>query len=209
MFRLFTALVVAASAATAWADCTCAKDKAAGNGWCSDCKEGYVDGIEIKNKKLYDTLQGTTVSADQVKKSGCGACEKAYAGNSTCDACHVSFASGKMYKSAHAAHLAAGTRVTKDTPMCAACKAACEKEGLEKMAQGTGWCDQCKAGFVHGVRYDSKEAFESAKKSYAIVSNAAQASSKCEGCAIAMVTDGECEHCKVSFKNGEMAKTKP
>jgi hypothetical protein len=33
------------------------------------------------------------------------------------------------------------------------------------------------------------------------------AKTKCEGCAIAMVSDGKCDQCKVSFKDGKKTKS--
>lgn len=209
MTRVLATIATLALVASAWADCTCAKDKAAGAGWCTDCKEGYVAGVSTKSKRLYDAMQGTTITPADVKKSGCSNCEKALASNGSCDACHVHFAGGKMYKSAAAARLAAGTALNKETPMCGGCKAAVEKNGLAKMCERTAWCDGCKAGFVHGARYDTKEGFESAKSSHALLTKAATAAGKCESCAVAMVTDGECKSCKVSFKNGEVVKAKP
>ena len=69
---------------------------------------------------------------------------------------------------------------------------------------GAGWCDSCNVGMVGNVLHKSKKDFKAAKEARTILVSAAK--SKCEGCAVAMVTDGTCGGCKISFKDGEKKK---
>lgn len=209
-FRVMAAgLAMAALLSAAWTECLCAAAKASGSGWCADCKMGYAFGQKTRSRSVYDTLQGRLMSEEDMKKCDCAACKTAYAKDGACEACHVRFVHHTMYSSNVAAALAVGEPVGKDTAMCAKCKAAVEKNGLEKMAQQSGWCDGCKAGFVAGRKYATKEAFDAAKKALGLVRSAIEAADHCEGCAVAILTDGKCDDCKVSFKNGEMVKAKP
>lgn len=192
------ALVAAfSSAALAGGEC-CDKAKAS-DGWCGDCKMGFVAGITMKSRALYDALMGKEVTAEQASK--CGGCQAAFASNGTCNECHVAFANHKMYRSPFAARLAMGKPIDRKA-LCKECQEHCAKATAEEMAKHSGWCDACKAGFVNGKTYTSKESFQQAMDAHTLLTKAAEA--KCDGCAVAMVCDGACGECKVAFKDGKM-----
>jgi hypothetical protein len=114
----------------------------------------------------------------------------------------VSFANGKMYTCNYAYVIAVGTPTSdeKVAAMITKCE-SCAK--ASKSAEG-GYCDQCGGGIVGGRYYKSKAAYDAAVNARKVVSKAATA--KCEQCGAAIVKDGTCEHCKVTYKNGDPTK---
>ena len=195
LYAPFIVAVVLATSVNAMAECpTCAKDKLE-NGWCDHCKVGFFDGIAMKSKKLFDALNGKPVAnADEIK---CPGCKAAYEENGTCEHCKVEFANHRMYKSECAYRLALGTQKNPANMKCSECKSYIGEHG---------WCDQCKQGIVGMCAFHDKEAYNKAVEARELIQCAAKAAEKCEGCAVAMVTDGTCDHCKVSFKDGKMVK---
>lgn len=197
----FVGAVVAAAllSATALAGGECCDKAKAADGWCGACKVGYFAGVSIKNHALHNALAGTEVTKEAIADAKCAGCKEAYAKNGACPECKVTYANGRMYHSAAAAKLAMGSPIDAKA-LCKECQEHAAKAGKEEMAKGAGWCDGCKAGFVHGRMYKDKAAYEQANNAYTLVTKAA--STTCEGCAVAMVTDGTCKECKVSYKGG-------
>lgn len=202
-------LVTVVVAAAAYADCTC-KTSAKKDGWCTDCKVGFVDGVKIKSRKLYDALQGELVSADKTSCSGCKAAAAKAATSKLTSAklasdkgatcCGKTFVGKKSYRSPVAAILASGHPVD----MAKIADSKCE--GCKAAAKNNGFCKDCGVGIVAGRLYKGKENFAKAQQAYATLVKASKAVDVCEGCAVAMVTDSKCESCKVSFKDGKMIK---
>lgn len=191
-------LIAGASLAVA-GECTC-KTAKVDNGWCSECNVGYVSGVKLESKELYDALAGVKVDKEKVQ---CPGCKTALAKNGACDHCHVRFEHGVAYKSPVAAKLAAGKPMAHgaDEIKCPGCKKAAKA--------GEGWCDHCGGGIVGHRWFSDKKAYQDAVAARATLVKAAQAAEKCKGCAIAMVTDGKCDHCNVSFKDGKVVKKAP
>jgi hypothetical protein len=178
-------------------DCTACKDIAAkGEGFCTSCNEGAAFGVKMSSKKLYDAVAGQTVEVDKVT---CEGCKKALAENGVCETCKAGAADGKVYSSMAAYRLAKGKPVAADKEIsCEACA---------KAAKGHGYCDSCGAGFVANRTYTDKESYQAALTAHETLTRASLAAKKCEGCAVAMVKDGECEACKIQFKDGKPDKT--
>lgn len=194
MKATWLAPVVAVLLATsAWAECVC-KTVMAKDGWCGGCKIGFVDGVKLEHENLYKALQGMEVSEDKIN---CAGCKAAHASGGSCEHCHVTFVSNHAYKSPVAATLAHGKIVDKDAIAC---------EGCKKAAASDGWCDHCTAGIVGNRVFMGKEQYEAAQHARKILTKATKKLAKCEGCAIAIVSDGTCGGCNVSFKGGKMAK---
>lgn len=197
---LFVSLL--ASPVLAGGDCCKAAVKD-GQGWCDKCKHGEVLGFHLASKKVYDSLAGTPIKDSGMEKSAC--CAKAIKDSGACAGCKVSFANGKMYHSNYAHDIALGTPITdakvaEALGKCEGCKSA------SKSPQGA-WCEACKGGVVAGRWYTSKDSFTAAQNAAKVVNNAITAAKQCEECGAAMVTDGTCTHCKLTFKNGEKVKS--
>lgn len=162
------------------------------NAWCDKCKHGFVAGISMDNKKLYDALAGKAI--DKAKLT-CDGCKKVASDGGVCDKCHVGVIKGKAYPMAAYALLIGEPCKPESELKCDGCK---------KNLKSGGWCDACKCGIVGKMRYSDKAKYEAAEKAAKLISEAAKA--KCDGCAVAMVTDGTCAQCKVTYKDGKAAK---
>jgi hypothetical protein len=182
---------VLALTAPALAGGPCCDKAKAENAWCSGCNHGFVFNVTIAKKALYDALAGMAPSAE------CEGCKKAAESGGICEKCHVGIAEGKAYKAMPAYYVASGKKMDPAAIKCAGCAAIC-KSGT------AGWCEQCKGGLVAGHGFTDKEKYEKANNGLITIRLAAK--SPCEGCSVAMVTDGTCEHCKVTFKEGKPEK---
>ena len=189
-----TVLVVSASlaiAATAHAACAC-KTAQVDNGWCADCKVGYVAGLKIQSKKLYGALAGQPVADPATVK--CPLCKVAFEKDGTCAHCKVGFVDKTRYGSPVAYRLAQGKAMDSAKIKCSGCRAHAAQHG---------WCGGCKAGLVGNRAFKDKDTYSEAVKAGETLRTAAKVAQKCEPCAVAMVTDGTCSKCKVSFKDGK------
>ena len=170
----------------------CDKVSKTGQGFC--CGKGETLGVKLTSQKLYDSLEGKKVEQAAIK---CGGCKKAAAKGGSCDYCKAYFHDGKMYKSKVAVALAKGKPVSAEkAAQCAGCKTA---------HQQSTKCTGCSVGFVAGRMYKGDD-YKAALAANKVLAKAVTTSKKCEACAVAMVTDGECAHCKVNFKGGEKVK---
>jgi hypothetical protein len=174
-------------------DCKgCALVAKTGEGFC--CGKGMAFGVPVSSEKLYQTLVGYKVDAAHMK---CPGCKKAAKTNGECTHCKVGMADGKAYHSTYAHTLAKGMPMpASKAAHCGGCKTAYEKNSR---------CSACDVGFVAGRAFKQKSQHESAKAALEVITTAAKASSHCEACAVAMVTDGKCSHCNVAFKGGKKA----
>ena len=194
MLNLASVLIVMGACAPVMAgDCVgCSKVAKHGRGFCNACEKGKAFGVDLTSKGLYDALAGSAINKDKLK---CPGCKEAAKTNGTCAHCKVTAANGKFYHSPVASVLARGTRVSAEkAASCSGCKTAHSEDGF---------CTGCSAGFVGGRMFKGEENYKAAIAAYNTLTKAASAVKKCEACAIAMVTDGTCEKCKVSFKAGK------
>lgn len=180
-------------AGTALAGGECCEKATAANGWCGHCKVGYFDGVSMKSEALHKALSGEKVESDKIK---CDACKRAAEKDGECSTCHVRFAGKLMYRSMVGYHLALGKHVPAKEIKCETCK---------KASADHGWCDACGAGMVGCCVFKDKAGYDAAVKARATLVAAVKAADKCEPCAVAMVTDGKCERCMISYKDGKPA----
>ncbi len=187
-------LAFAGASNPAMAGCKgCDKVAKAGDGFC--CGKGKIYGVELTSKKLFKALEGHKVNKSEMK---CAGCKKAAETNGTCSHCNVSIANGKSFHSNVSYVLAKGIPVSAEKAAgCSSCKTA---------HKDNGYCTGCSAGFVAGRIFSSENSYKTAKAALATLVKAASAATKCAACAVAMVTDGTCEHCKISFKDGKKAE---
>src|SRR5262245_61363846 len=102
------ALVTLLITSSAFGECTCKKAKVE-NGWCGDCKMGYVAGVTVKSQKLYDAV---SASPNAGEKMECPDCKKfAEAGKGYCTKCNVGFVGKNHYHSMTGYALARGDAV--------------------------------------------------------------------------------------------------
>lgn len=170
----------------------CDKVTKTGQGFC--CGKGETLGVKLTSQKLFDSLEGKKVDKTEIK---CPGCKEAAAKGGSCDSCKAYFHDGKVYKSKIAVTLAKGDPVSAEkAAKCAGCKTA---------HQQSTQCTGCSVGFVAGRKYKTED-YKVALAAHKVLAKAVETATKCEACAVAMVTDGECAHCNVSFKAGEKVK---
>ncbi len=189
---LVAPLALAILAVPAFAGHECCDKAAASDGWCKNCSVGYAFGVPVQMAKLHGALVGVPVS------DKCPGCVKADKTNGKCDHCKVAVTSGKAYRSPYAFAVARGKKLDTNNIKCQGCAKGA------KSGEYT-WCDGCSVGIVSGYAFDDKGQYEEAVEAIIIIKNASDA--KCEVCAVGMVTDGNCENCKVAFKDGKVSKT--
>lgn len=191
------ALVAAAALACgAQADCTCAKAKIS-DGWCGDCKVGYVDGVQLPSKKLFEALAGKPVDPETIK---CSTCRAAAETDGFCEKCGTGFVRNHAFHSAIAWKLARGKTTDPKTIRCSTCR---------KAAEDHGWCEECNKGLVGARVFTDREQYDKAVKARQVLVEAARTARTCEGCAVAMVTDGTCTACGITYKHGKPQRTTP
>lgn len=174
------------------AKCICPDMKATSVAWCAHCKDGKAFGQDVKSEKLVTALSGKEVKEADLKCADCKAVLKA---GGTCTKCKITYLNGKQYQSPVAASLAKGTLLDKAKVTCAGCKALPEKGGI---------CPQCGAAVFSGMVFKGKEDYDKAVRANSILATAV--TTKCEDCAVAIVTDGKCEKDKATYKDGRKAE---
>lgn len=190
MLTLVCVLAVVGIVAPAQACPGCDKVVEKGEGF--HCDKGIIYGVELASEKFYKTVAGKEVDAESFK---CDGCKTAHKENGTCPHCKIGMANGQMYRSAFSHTLAKGTPTdVEKISQCDSCTTA---------HKDNGYCTACDAGFVAGRKFKGKESYDAALAAYKTISSAATLAKKCEACAIAMVTDGTCDSCKVSYKGGK------
>ena len=192
---LSTAAFLGASAPAMAGGCKgCTKVAEAGEGFC--CGKGKSFGVDLTSKKLHAALVGHKFDLEKIHCPGCKTAAKT---GGSCEHCKVHAADGKFYHSSVAHALAKGKlRSASVSEMkCTSCKTAHAENG---------WCSGCSAGFIANRLFESKTAHTIALAAYNVLKEAVVVASKCERCAIAMVTDGTCDACKVKFKDGKAVK---
>ncbi len=172
--------------------CICPSNTARTVAWCTACKVGMAFGQKVKSEKLVAALAGHEVKADALKCSGC---KIAFKANGTCKQCKIGYRNDLAFHAPVSFTLANGELIDTGKIACPVCKTNVDK--------GKGFCSGCKLGVVAGLMFKDREEFTGASKAEETLAKAIKTAEKCEGCAIAMVSDGTCEQCKVSFKGGE------
>jgi hypothetical protein len=75
-------------------------------------------------------------------------------------------------------------------------------DGCAKAAEaGQGFCEHCSGGIVAGRYFQGRDSYDQAVTALVVIEKASKA--HCEECAVALLTDGKCEHCNVQYKHGE------
>ncbi|MCB9864551.1 MAG: hypothetical protein H6820_14440 [Phycisphaerales bacterium] len=163
------------------------------NGWCDACAVGYVAGLPIKSKLLYDTMDahGHTL---QVELMPCKECQRLAKVGGYCEASHIGWYQGEAYFSRLTYEIA---RAYYREPSCIDC-AACREN-----AKSAGWCDECGYGMIGRFAFTVRADYDAAEKDFRRLRNAIELSNRCDYCAMAAVTDTGCFKCKTEFRNGE------
>jgi hypothetical protein len=188
--------LLVASIAPAPADppCTCADDRLR-MGWCEAHALGHVAGVEVRSADLFDALDARGHAIEE-RALDCDVCRQAQRSGGFCERHARGFVDGRAYRSRLTYQVAAGALRDPDALDCPVCR---------KNAHGHGWCAKCGKGMLSGVEVDGRAAFEQADRAYHVLLEAVKAAERCETCAAAMVADGRCPRCQLTYRDGRPA----
>lgn len=170
------------------------------NHWCDECDVGYVAGIKITLRMLFEAVDahGHDLVLASIK---CPSCQAAIKMNGYCEECKIGWFNKQAYFSRLTYHLARGEVRNVSTIECDTCR---------RNSEHYGWCDSCRLGMVGNVAIRDRKEFAITSREYDRLKNAVELAGRCEQCALALLTDTPCFKCKISYRNGrEVPATAP
>ncbi len=199
-------LVVAALATTTWVakqrlmgpTCECATVRET-DGPCPKCKVGYLGGLKIASETFFEALDahGHEIDTNLVI---CESCKKALAADGFCDICKIGFVRRQAYFSKLSHLLARGELKRRNAISCPDCL---------RHANQSGWCEKCQIGMVGFHAYKDKTEFTQTAHAMELLVQAIPEADRCMMCALAIINDGPCLLCKVSYSDGKKTPLPP
>ncbi len=189
-------LVPPSTVSNAEAGCPCDEDEPNG-GWCEIHRVGRVAGVEIRSETVYEAIDahGHVIRPEYIR---CPTCREARETDGFCDEHRTGFVGGLAYLSTLTYELARGETRELSGIACPVCR---------KNAESRGWCPGCGVGMLGSVEIRDPEAFRAASRAHDTLLRALETIERCELCAAAMVADGRCPVCKISYRDGEPVDT--
>lgn len=175
-----------------FSDCTCATARLT-DGFCPHCQVGWVAGVRITSKVLFEALDAHGHDID-VTMLGCEECVRAHATNGYCERSGIGWVNGLGYLSRLTYHLAKGERRDPQTIKCPVCR---------KNAASYGWCDKHRVGMIGPVAITNRQDYAVAAKAYRILLAANELVPQCELCAAALAANGRCPIHRIQYRDGE------
>lgn len=168
------------------------------NGWCRQCRVGYVAGARIESHVLFDALdlRGHPVDIPSLE---CEGCRQAASKNSICARCGWGIAGGKVYSSKLTYYLALAQQES-DPIECDSCRTC---------SSGAGWCESCGRGWTGSFAYRDRRVYEAAAREYALLKLAVRTLDRCETCAVARYFGSRCPACGIEYRDGEPLEATP
>ena len=180
------------AAPPASAPCACATALVT-NGWCERHEVGYVAGVVIKSKMLYETLDAHGHVLD-LTTFVCPMCRKAIETDGFCEDHKIGFVAKQAYFSRLTYELARGKPVDPAMIPCAACRSNTKSHG---------WCEKHKVGMAGRVAITDHDAYLRTLKAIGILEIANKMAARCEGCAVAIVTNSFCPNHRIRYRDGK------
>jgi hypothetical protein len=171
--------------------CSCPAIEAEG-GWCDVHEVGWIGGVEVGSKMLFETLDAHGHDVD-LATFDCPSCRQAIERQGFCDEHRVGFVEDRAYFSKLGWRLARGKRVDLSKIRCPRCR---------EHARSRGWCASCGRGMAGAIALSDRKAWNEVDRALAIVERADQAATRCVHCAVAMVTDTDCAFCRIAYRDG-------
>jgi hypothetical protein len=172
--------------------CACATSRAV-NGWCPVHEFGYVGGVKVTSRWLYETADAHGHDVDPTTFN-CASCQAAIAANGFCSTHRIGFVDKLAYFSRLTYELAKGEIRRPASITCETCR---------KNSESSGWCARSKVGMVGEVAIRNREDFGRAVEALRIFIVANETARRCDRCAVAIITDTECPVCRISYKDGK------
>lgn len=183
-----TLALLAGPAALVGSDCSCEMARKT-NGWCAECRTGYVASIRIPSRVLFEVLDahGHDIDPDRL---WCETCTSTFKTGGFCERCGIGFFKKQAYLSRLAWSVATGVVREPSTIECATCR---------KNAADHGWCESCGVGMVGNLALESRADMEKAAEAFSRLRRALRALARCEACAVATFAGGRCPFCRISY----------
>jgi len=172
-------------------ECLCPIFKIYG-GWCDACNVGYIAGLKIPSKMLFEVLHNHGHDVDR-RFILCDSCRKEIDVEGFCEKCRIGYIEGQAYFSMLAYQLARGKAKRPEQITCETCERNVEKPG---------WCDKCKVGMLGNVVIADRRDFEAALPEFRRLLLGLAHLNKCESCAVAIATNGMCPDCRIVYQDG-------
>lgn len=173
-------------------ECTCTTARDA-NGWCEQHQVGYVGGIPIRSRLVFETMDAHGHVVD-LSTFHCETCQKAILTDGYCEGNSVGFVKKLAYFSRLTYELARGERAPRADITCRVCR---------KNSESQGWCERCKIGRIGPVAIRDREAYERAAHAADLLRAANEAAVRCEWCGVSVLTDARCPFCRITYKDGK------
>ena len=173
-------------------ECTCATSRET-NGWCPVHEFGYVGGVKVTSRWLYEFADAHGHELD-LSTFTCPTCRAAIATNGFCDIHRVGFVNRLAYYSLLTYELGKGEARHPSTITCATCR---------KNSETRGWCAKSGVGMIGPFAIRNRRDFDRAVAALDIFLVANEAARKCNYCAGAILKDSECPVCKIRYKDGK------
>jgi len=169
------------------------------NHWCASANVGYVAGVEVRSRFLYEALDahGHDIDPAAVK---CAVCKKALQTYGFCPAHRMGYVNGHAFMSPLTYYIARGRPIDPAAITCQVCR---------QNTRGIGWCEKDHLGIAGYIALDDRQVFDEFSKNYQILLAAVETSKKCETCAAAMMADGYCGIHRVKYLNGNAVSGTP
>ena len=169
------------------------------NHWCAAANAGYVAGVEVHSRFLYEALDahGHDIDPTAVK---CEVCKTALKTDGFCPAHRMGYVHGHAFMSPLTYYIARGRPIDPAAITCSVCR---------QNSRGIGWCEKDHLGIAGYIAFDDRQVFDEFSKNYRILLAAVETSKKCETCAAAMMADGYCGIHRVKYLDGKAVSGTP
>lgn len=168
-------------------------------GWCESANAGYVAGVEVRSRFLYEALDAHGHDIDPAAVT-CETCRKALRTEGFCPAHRMGFVGSHAYLSPLTYHVAKSRTIDPATVACRTCR---------RHVKGIGWCEKDRVGIAGRVAIDDRQAFREFEEAYRILLAAVETSARCETCAAAMVSEGYCATHRLKYAGGRAIPVTP
>jgi len=179
-------------ASGATGECACATSRE-NNGWCPVHEFGYVGGVKVTSRWLYEAADAHGHDVD-ISTFNCPTCRSAIATNGFCETHRIGFIEKRAYFSRLTYELGRGDVRQASSITCPRCR---------KNSETYGWCAKSGVGMVGPFAIRNRQDFDRAAEALRIFLVANDAARKCNYCAVAIITDTQCPVCRISYKDGK------
>ena len=178
--------------------CTCATSRGT-NGWCPVHEFGYVGGVKVTSRQLYEAADAHGHQVD-LSTFVCPTCRTAIATGGFCEVHRVGFVGKLAYFSRLTYELARAEVRSASSISCRICR---------KNAETSGWCAKSGIGMIGPFAIRDRHDFDLAAEALRVFKIANDAAPRCGYCAVAILTDTYCPVHRTAYRSGEVVPFVP